>query len=81
MAKLLCACGEQIRTSGDTPHPYEWLLLADIDVRDDAWDGSTGFKELYEHATRAFKCPACERLWVFWNGFDSEPQRYDPSKR
>jgi hypothetical protein len=65
--------------SGDIPHEYEWLLLADKDVPDGAWDGSVGFKELYDRATSAFKCPICGRLWVFWDGFESEPQRYDPA--
>jgi hypothetical protein len=79
VAKFLCACGDQIRTSGDIPHPYEWLLLADRDVPDGAWAGTVGFKQMYERATHAFKCPTCGRLWVYWDGFDADPQRYDPS--
>jgi hypothetical protein len=79
VAKFLCACGKEIRTSGDIPHPYEWLLLADNDVPEDAWEGRIGWKQLYDRVTHAFKCPACGRLWVYWDGFASKPTRYDPS--
>jgi hypothetical protein len=79
MARFLCACGDQIRTSGDIPHPYEWLLIADRDVPDSAWEGETSIKQIYELANHAFKCPTCGRLWVFWDGFDADPKRYDPA--
>jgi hypothetical protein len=79
VAKFLCACGDQIHTSGYVPHPYGWLLFADQDIPEGAWKGNVGFKELYDRATHAFKCPTCGRLWVFWDGFEGEPQRYDPS--
>jgi hypothetical protein len=79
VGKFLCTCGEQIRTSGEIPHPDEWLLFADKDIPDEAWEGEVGFKELHDRATHAFKCRACGRLWVYWDGFGAEPKRYDPA--
>jgi hypothetical protein len=78
VAKFLCECGETIRTSGDIPHPHEWLLFADQAISDEAWEGP--FSDLYNTiAIHAFKCPTCGRLWVFWNGIQERPQCYKPS--
>jgi hypothetical protein len=76
MAKFLCACGATIRTSGDIPHPHEWLLVADADIGDDDPSFSTIYAS--ERTVHAFKCASCGRLWVYWNGFGEPPQRYDP---
>lgn len=33
-------------------------------------------EQLYQEMRMFFKCDRCERLWVFWNGFDEEPYEY-----
>lgn len=33
-------------------------------------------EQLYQEMRMFFKCDCCERLWVFWNGFDKEPYEY-----
>jgi hypothetical protein len=78
MGQFVCRCGDVIRTTGEIPHPYEWLLFADQAIADEGWEGP--FRDLYNTiAIHAFKCPTCRRLWVFWDGVQAEPQCYTPS--
>jgi hypothetical protein len=75
MAGFMCKCGTTIRTSGAMPHPLQWMLISDED-----FDTLTtaGVEAIYTAATTAFKCESCGRLWVYWNGFDSEPRCHTP---
>jgi len=79
MGKFRCDCGEMISTSNGIPNPAEWLLVADATVPDSAWDGTVLWPEIYEKATRAYKCPSCARLFVYWDGLDATWTQYDPA--
>ncbi len=73
MPALACTCGHRIGY-GQLPCADEWLLIADT-----AFDGLTGAIEtddLYRRMDHLLKCPACGRLWVFWDGFDKPPTGY-----
>ena len=76
VAKFLCSCGDQIRTSGEIPHPYEWLLISDLALQ--GLPEPLDWSLLYKEARHFFRCGNCGRLWVFWQGFDGPPTVYRP---
>lgn len=73
MAILYCRCGHLI-DYGVIPCPEEWLFVAD-DVFD-RFSGATDVDEIYRAMRSFLKCPACGRLWVFWDGFSQPPEEY-----
>ena len=75
MPKMLCRCGEVLRWS-EIPNPIEWLLIADTAY--DAYREPVDPVELYRAMRHLLRCPACGRLWVFWDGFGGEPTEYVP---
>jgi hypothetical protein len=79
MAKFLCVCGATIRTSGDIPHPYQWLFVSDLDYDD--WEGQIDAEALYMAFGHAYRCPDSGHLWVFDRGYEHEPQCYAPLPR
>ena len=76
VAKWICACGTELRDSGDIPHPYQWMLTSDQDF--EAFTGLVQAEDVYINATVGFRCPSCGRLHVFWQGFDVKPTVYAP---
>jgi hypothetical protein len=78
VAKFLCRCGAQIRTSGGIPHDTELLMIADREIGDETWEGPLDMGEVYARMTHVFPCSDCGRLWIFWQGFDAEPVSYMP---
>lgn len=74
MAKWLCRCGTQMQASGDIPNPQQWLLHSDVDF--EAFQGVVEAESVYRAATHAYRCQSCDRLYVFWDGYDSEPAVY-----
>lgn len=59
MAKMWCKCGEILRD--DTPD-WSFFLLSrrEFDVDKDS-------TLLFGQARLVIRCPACGRLWVFWD--------------
>lgn len=78
MSRFKCVCGETIVTSGEIPHPYQWLLISDRQF--DAFSGPTDAEVIYQAATLMFRCPASDHLWVFWNGLGEAPSLYAPDE-
>jgi hypothetical protein len=76
MAKYLCVCGEEIRTSGDIPNPIEWLYISDVDYDD--YSGMVDRQEPYRAFGHAFVCPRSGHIWIFKEGFDGDPTGYAP---
>jgi hypothetical protein len=73
MPAIKCKCGEILRY-GEIPNPIEWLFISDT-----AYDKLTGVieaEDLYRAMKTFLRCPACERLWVFWDGFNDGPSEY-----
>lgn len=77
MAKFVCVCGTVISTRGEIPNPNQWLMVSDIDF--DAMSGLLEAEVIYRSATLAFRCPASDHLWVYWEGFDRPPRLYAPA--
>jgi len=77
MAKYLCPCGGIVHTSGTIPHPLGLYILTEkqYEERADAED----FDVILE-STGAHRCPDCARLWVWWDGWESEPTIYAPER-
>jgi hypothetical protein len=75
MPKMLCTCGNLLRYS-DIPCKIEYKFISDVDY--DKYDAQIDSEELYMKMQSFFKCPDCQRLRVFWNGFDNAPQEYLP---
>ena len=74
MAKFNCKCGNTISTSGQIPNPNEWLMISDVEY--DSLDSKITLEELYLKTKSLFVCDKCKRVWIFWNGFDSDPIAY-----
>lgn len=80
MPKMRCACGEILRWS-EIPNPIEWRLLSDVDF--DKYQGTVDAQEIYRATKSLMRCPKCDRLWIFWEGFSNPPTEYlhyDPKK-
>jgi hypothetical protein len=75
MPAILCRCNRRISV-GEIPCSDQWLFISDTQF--DAFSGSVDAEEVYKAMKSFIKCPACGRLWVYWNGFQSDPQEYLP---
>ncbi|MPY59950.1 hypothetical protein [Streptomyces spongiae] len=60
--------------SGEIPNPLEWHLVSDKEI-EDYWE-SEDFSGLHQVARPVFLCPACGRIWVFWNGYEGDAVSY-----
>ena len=63
---------------GAIPNPIEWLIVSDKVY--ESFQGTIDAEALYQSMDSILKCPKCGRLWVFWDGFDSEPSCYLPEE-
>ena len=77
MPSFLCTCGERVRI-GTIPNPIEWLWVSDVEY--DRFIEPVDPEELYKQFQHMLKCPNCERLLVFWDGFDKNPIYYEVSE-
>lgn len=77
MPKMTCYCGKILRY-GDIPCKIEYKFISDIEY--DKYEGNVDAEKLYLKMKSFFICPDCNRLWFFWNGFDSQPTGYLPVK-
>ncbi|BCL30240.1 hypothetical protein GCM10017557_50990 [Streptomyces aurantiacus] len=58
--------------SGEIPNPLEWHLASDQEL-EESWENFAG---LQEKARPVFLCPACGRIWVYWNGYEGPRVSY-----
>ena len=73
MPKFLCECGQTLLYS-DIPCEIEYKFISDVDY--DKFHGKIDSEELYEQIKSFIKCKNCNRLWVFWQGFNNSPTEY-----
>lgn len=73
MPKIKCKCGEVIGL-GEIPSPNQSLIISDVEF--DNFQGMVDAEEIYRKMKIVVHCKKCKRLYVFWNGFDSEPDVY-----
>jgi len=77
MPKIRCLCGEVIGL-GEIPCPYEYMFISDEDY--DKFDDPIDSVNLYLKMTKLIKCPACGRIYIYWNGFNEEPEVFQKEK-
>jgi hypothetical protein len=78
VAKFRCTCGTTISTSGGIPNAQQWLLISDQDFG--RFSGAVQAESVYTAMTHAYRCESCDRLWVFWPGYDTDPTEYVPAR-
>ena len=76
MPSIACGCGRRI-DFGAVPNPDEWLLISDVAY--DAVSGSVDAEDLYRKSVHMLRCPSCDRIWIFWDGFSGAPKEYQPT--
>jgi uncharacterized protein with PIN domain len=72
MPAYKCKCGKWI-SYGDIPCKDEWVFLSDEEF--DELSEATP-QDIYRKMRSFLKCPACARLWFFWQGFQEEPEEF-----
>lgn len=76
MPNVLCRC-RKIIPLGEIPCANQWMIIADTDITEKDWESnSLRMEELYKRMKIMVKCPECKRLYIYWNGFDKEPEVY-----
>lgn len=70
MPKIRCKC-DNIIPLGEIPSPHQWLIISDVQY--DEFQGLVDSEDLFLKMEIVVKCNVCERLHVFWDGFD-KPQ-------
>ncbi|MBN1121590.1 MAG: hypothetical protein JXJ17_10960 [Anaerolineae bacterium] len=78
MPKFGCSCGEILNLSG-IPAANQWLCISDVDY--DNFTGKIDAEKLYLSFVPMLRCPKCDTLWFFWNGFGEPAKAYDPRDR
>lgn len=73
MPKIQCSCGEILRY-GDIPCSIEYNFISDVEY--DKYQDQIDAEELYLDMKSFLKCPECNRLQIFWNGFGEKPEEY-----
>lgn len=73
MPKIKCNCGNIIGL-GKIPSPHESLLISDIDF-EKYWK-KCDVEQLYKEMTIVVKCDSCNRLHIFFEGFDKPATVY-----
>lgn len=77
MPGIKCICNNIIRY-GEIPNPNEMLMISDIDF--DKHYENINTEELYKEMKSILICNVCGRLWVYWDGFQSDPKSYLPEE-
>ena len=75
MPYITCRCNKKISYS-NIPCEHEWLMISDTAF--DSLSSPANIENIYNSMTHILKCPDCNRLWVFWNGFDNPASAYLP---
>lgn len=70
MPKIRCKC-DNIIWLGEIPSPHQWLIISDVEY--DKFEDPINPEILYSKMEIVVRCNVCERLHVFWDGFD-KPQ-------
>lgn len=73
MPKVLCKCGCAINLS-DIPSSNQMLIISDIDY--DKFQGLVDAEEVFTTMNIVAVCPNCDRLHVFYDGFNKPPIIY-----
>jgi len=78
MPKLLCTCGKTLNY-GEIPCDDEFLFISDNEF--DKYSGMVDSENIFMNMKSFLKCPECNRLFFFWNGFNEKPEEFLPATR
>ena len=73
MPKIVCEC-KNIIDLGGIPSENQFLIISDMDF--DKFQGLVDAEAIYKEFKVVAKCQKCERLHIFWNGFDKTASVY-----
>jgi len=73
MPKIRCKC-DYVIGLGEIPSPAQFNIISDVDY--DQFHGQVDAEEIYMAMQILVKCPNCDRLHIFWNGFDKAQTIY-----
>lgn len=73
MPKIICSCENSLSYS-EIPCPIEYKFISDQDY--DQYHDMIDAEILYQHMNSFLKCPHCDSLWIFWNGYNNSPIEY-----
>jgi hypothetical protein len=73
MPQIICLC-ENILSYSEIPCSIEYKFISDVEY--DQYQETINAEDLYQNMKSFLKCPKCDRLWVFWNGYTSSPTEY-----
>lgn len=73
MPKIKCKC-DHVIPLGEIPSPHQLMIISDVEY--DQFQGSVDAEEIYMAMDIVVKCPNCQRLHVFWDGFSNLPEVY-----
>ena len=71
MAKWLCPCGNQIRSSGAIPNPQELHVISDADLHE--LPEIATFDDVLRLSQYVYRCNVCDRLHIFWDDLHEWP--------
>ncbi|NRT13762.1 phage FluMu protein Com [Flavobacterium sp. 28A] len=78
MPKIICEKCNEIINLSEIPSKNQWMIISDIHL-DECWENDNiNSDKLYSKMEIMVKCPNCQTLHVFWNGFEKKPQIYLP---
>jgi hypothetical protein len=75
MPNMLRTCGHRI-SYGEIPCRNQWLLISEDFY--DQFSGEVDAEIIYRAMLPILRCPNCERLWIFWEGFAKPVSAYKP---
>ncbi len=73
MPKMKCICGNTIGL-GEIPSPNQYLLISDMEF--DKFQGHVEAEDIYKEMKPVVHCSQCERIHIFWNGFNQPFDSY-----
>ena len=73
MPKIKCKC-ENVISLSEIPSPHQLMIISDEEY--DQFFDKIDAELLYSKMDIVVKCNVCERLHVFWNGFDKAQSIY-----
>ena len=59
---------------GDIPCAFEYRFIPDVEY--DLLEEPRDLQALYMKMKSFLKCPDCERIWIFWDGFQDYATEY-----
>ncbi|WP_316820404.1 hypothetical protein [Pedobacter gandavensis] len=74
MPKIRCKC-DNVIWLGEIPSPHQWLIISDVEY--DKFEGQIDAEILFSKMEIVVRCNVCDRLHVFWDGFDKPQTIYN----